>query len=316
MVQQQEAKEALGIQEKSNIMKQNSQFILQIRLSNDSFFHPLLKIIMVIFSLSIVLFACRPARKVQKIQEAISKTDTPSVKVSIPKDNKAADSVRFAKEVYNKVLKNKISFTTFSAKVKVDYSGTENSDNATAYVRMRKDSVIWLSLRGALGIEGFRVLITKDSVKVMNLLKKTIQLRSISFLQEVTELPFDYTTLQDLIIGNPVFIDSNVVSYKTNANNELLVLMVGNLFKHLVTLDNTDYKILHSKLDDVDAIRNRTCDITFSNYQNVDDRQFATSRSISVAEKSKLDINLDFKQISFNQPTTFPFTIPKNYKRL
>lgn len=266
-------------------------------------------------SLAVIMFACRPAKKVQKIQNAISKVDTTSVAVR-PNNAKAVDSTRLIKDVYKKVLKNKIEFKTFTAKVKVEYNAKENSDEATAYVRLEKDKAMWLSLRGALGIEGFRVLVTKDSVKVMNLLKKTVQLRSIEYLQDITELPFDFTTLQDLIVGNPVFVDSNIISYKTNANHELLVLMAGKLFKHLVTLDNTDFKVLHSKLDDIDVVRNRTCDITFSDYETSSGVQFSTTRKISVAEKSKLDINLDFKQYSFNQPTTFPFTVPKNYKRL
>jgi len=274
-----------------------------------------MKFAAIIISLSVLMFACRPARKVERIQEAISKVDTTSVKVIVPKENKVVDSLKLAREVFHKVLKNKIDFTTFNAKVRVEYTGAENSDEATAYVRIKKDSIIWLSLRGALGIEGFRVLVTKDSVKVMNLLKKSIQLRSIEYLQDITELPFDFATLQDLIIGNPVFIDSNIVSYKTNANNELLVLMVGPLFKHLVTLDNNGFKILHSKLDDIDVVRNRTCDITFSNYETTNNIAFSTQRKISVAERSKLDINLDFKQYSFNQPTTFPFDVPRSFKR-
>ncbi|MDB5249476.1 MAG: hypothetical protein JWQ40_3870 [Segetibacter sp.] len=264
--------------------------------------------------LIIVMFSCRPAKKVQKIQEAISKVDTTAV--IVVRENKTVDSTRLIKDVYNKVIKNKIDFTTFNAKVRVGYSGKEGGDEATAYIRLKKDSAIWLSLRGALGIEGFRVLITKDSVKVMNLLKKDVQYRTISYLQEVTALPFDFATLQDLVVGNPVFIDSNVISYKVNTNNELLVLMAGKFFKHLVTIDNTNYKVLHSKLDDIDEARNRTCDITFSGYENSAGIPFSTERNISVAEQSKLDISLNFKQYSFNQPLTFPFSIPKNYKRL
>jgi hypothetical protein len=274
-----------------------------------------LKSLSLILALSLIIFACRPAKKVQKIQEAISKVDT-TPSVVIPKDNRASDSARGLKQVYDRVLQNKIDFKTFTAKVRVEYSGKEGGDDATAYVRMEKDRVLWLSLRGALGIEGFRVLVTKDSVKVMNLLKKNVQLRSIEYLKDITELPFDFTTVQNLIIGNPVFADSNVVSYKTDADNQLLVLMAGTLFKHLVTLDSKDFKILHSKLDDIDVVRNRTCDITFSDYEKSSGKQFATKRKISVAEKSKLDINLDFKQYSFNEPTTFPFVVPKNYKRV
>lgn len=266
----------------------------------------------IIFSMSLAVVGCRPAKKVQKIQEAISRVDTSGV--TVVKKTDTSDSLNRARNIYNKVIQNRIDFKTLSAKVRVEYNGKEGGDEATAYIRMEKDNMIWLSLRGALGIEGFRVLITKDSVKVMNLLKKQVQYRTTSYLQEVTQLPFDFTTLQDLIVGNPVFIDSNIVSYKTNPNNELLVLMVGKLFKHLVTLDNNNFKVVHSKLDDIDVERNRTCDISFDNYESPLGIVFSTKRRISVAEKSKLDINLDFKQYSFNQPQTFPFTIPKNYK--
>lgn len=260
-----------------------------------------------------MIAGCRPAKKVQRIQEAISKVDTSQV--VIISEKAIADSINRVKSIYQKVLQNNIDFKTFTAKVRVEYNGKELGDEATAFIRMKKDSAIWLSLRGALGIEGFRVVLTRDSAKVMNLLKKTVQLRSISWLQEVTELPFDFYTLQDLVIGNPVFIDSNIASYKVDANNQLNVLMTGNVFKHLVTLDNTSFRLLHSKLDDADVIRNRTCDITFGGYETVTGIPFSTKRNISVAEHAKLDINLDFKQYSFNQPVTFPFNIPKNYKR-
>ncbi|TDH26556.1 DUF4292 domain-containing protein [Segetibacter sp. 3557_3] len=262
--------------------------------------------------ISAIVFSCRPARKVQKIDTAISKIDTTT---SIVVNDKAAvDSFAGIREVYGKVLAKRIEFKTFSAKVRVGYEGKDGGDEATAFIRLEKDKAMWLSLRGALGIEGFRVLVTKDSVKVMNLLKKQVQFRSIDYLKEITQLPFDFSTLQDLVVGNPVYLDSNIISYKANANNELLILMAGKLFKHLLTLDNQDFKVLHSKLDDVDAVRNRTCDITFGSYASGGGRQFSTRRKISVAEKSKLDIDLEFKQYSFDEPLTFPFNIPKNYK--
>jgi hypothetical protein len=91
--------------------------------------------------------------------------------------------------------------------------------------------------------------------------------------------------------------------------------MVGNLFKHLITLNNADYTVTHSKLDDVDIQKNRTCDITFSNYQSLGKYQFATYRKISVSEKSKLDIYLDFKEFNINEPLKYNFEIPKKVKR-
>ena len=256
---------------------------------------------------------CRPVKKVQSIQSAIAKKDT--AQTIIVSESPKVDSGAIVKDIMSKVMRSKIDFTTFNAKIKVDYEGVENSQKATAYLSMKRDSVILIKLVGPLGIVGMQVRITKDSVVLVNKIDNWIEYRSIGYLQETTQIPFDFYTLQDLIIGNPVFLDSNVVSYKSS-NAQLLVLMVGNMFKHLVTLDNTNFKVLHSKLDDVDVQRNRTCDITFSNYEyKITNFPFATYRQISVAEKSKLDVYLDFKDYDFNEPLKYRFSLPKNYKR-
>lgn len=256
-------------------------------------------------------FACRPAKKVQKIEEAISKKDT-STTVVITKTPEV-DSARLIAGIMEKVRSKRIEFTTFSAKVKMDYESQEGKDGGTAHIRLEKNKLLWVSLTGPLGIEGYRMLVTPDSVTLMNKLNKTVQYRTIEYLQELTDIPFDFNTLQDLIVGNPIFSDKKVVSYK-ETGNQLLVMIIGDIYKNLLTLNTSDYTIVHSKLDDVDVSRNRTCDITYSDYENGAGFPFATKRAISVSEKGKLEVSLDFKQYAFNQPLTFPFSVPKNYK--
>lgn len=264
--------------------------------------------------LCLVLAAsCRPVKKVQNIEATIAKKDSiPPVVVN--KADNAVDSFRIVRDIVEHLSDSRIDFTTFSAKIKIDYQGKDASDQATAYIRIQKDSLIWISLTGALGIEGYRLLINKDSVRMMNKLDKTIQYRTIAYLQDLTEVPLDFYSLQDVIIGNPVFIDSNVVSY-TNNDKELLVLMVGKVFKHLISLDKNGYRVTHSKLDDTDAMRNRTCDITYEGYENTGKYYFSAKRRITVAEKSKFDVDVEFKNYVFDRPQDYPFSIPKNYKR-
>ena len=260
---------------------------------------------------SVLLFtACRPVKKVQRIGEVITTKDTVSKAVTQPA---VIDSATIIKDIVNRLTTQRINFTTFSAKVKMDYNGSEGDGQATVYLRMKKDSVIWMSLTGALGIEGFRVMITPDSVKVMNKLQKVIQYRRISYLQELTGVPVDFRSLQDILIGNPVYLDSNIVSYQTSSDN-LLILMSGAVFKNLLTINKDDLRLLHSKLDDVNPMKNRTADITYDNYDKVNDFYFSTARKISVAEKAKLDVELEFKQYDFDKAETFPFNISKNYR--
>ena len=92
-------------------------------------------------------------------------------------------------------------------------------------------------------------------------------------------------------------------------------MSVGQLFRNYVLLNGNDYTLKHSKLDDLDVLHARTCDFTFGDYERKDTILFSTYRKISVAERSKLDIQLVFKQFNFNEALSFPFNIPKNSKR-
>lgn len=258
-------------------------------------------------------FACKSVKKVQIVNAAISKKETaPTIVI---KEVERVDSAAIVRDIMGKVVKMKIDFTTFNAKLKIDYEGQETSQKVTGYLSIQKDSVIYVTISVPIIGVVAQVLVTKDSFLFIKPKSKTIERHSINYLQESTQIPFDFSTLQDVIIGNPVFLSNNIVSYKSTSQ-QLLVFMVGKMFKHLITLDNTDFKPTHSKLDDIDPLQNRTCDITFSQYETKGDVQFATYRSISVSQKSKLDIYLNFKDYNFNEPLNYAFTVPKNYKRL
>jgi hypothetical protein len=272
------------------------------------------KYFLFLLTISVIGFSCRTVKKTQVIQEAITKKDT--AQTVVIKESPTVDSATIVRDIMSKVVRRKIDFNTFNAKIKVTYEGPEKSDNVVVYLGMKKDSIILLRVVGTwMGIPGvgLEAKIRKDSVLVYWHQEKSVTNRSISYLQELIEIPFNFSTLQDLLIGNPVFLDSNVVSYKAS-NNQLLVLMVGDLFKHLITLNNTDFTVMHSKLDDVDIQRNRTCDITFSTYQPMGPYSFSTYRSISIAEKSKLNLYLEFKEFSLNEPLKNNFDLPKKYK--
>lgn len=270
----------------------------------------MIRIILILATGALLITSCRSTRK---IQTAIAtKKDTVEVKQT---NDPHEDSIRFIKENYNQLLSNRIEFQTFSAKVNTDYQGSDGKKyDVNVFIRMKKDSLIWISVNGALGIEGMRVLIDKDSVRILNKLDKEYQVRSLSYLQEVAALPLDLRTVQEIIIGNPVFLDSNIVSYSLDGNT-ISLLSEGQWFRHLISMNNNDHLVIHSKLDDVDVMRNRTCFLNYSDYETKDGRKFSTNRTISVTEKTKLDVKLNFKQYAFNETLSYPFSVPKNYKR-
>ena len=264
----------------------------------------------IILSGSAILLGCRTTKNINR---AIAPKDTTAM---MNLNHNAADSiVRIRKTIAN-LNRHYINFKTFTAKIKVDSEGNKGKNpDLTAKVIIIKDSAIWISLTASiLTIEVYRMLITKDSVILMNIRDKEVQYRSLDYLQDITEIPFDYKTLQDLLVGNPIFMDTNIVSLR-KTENHVLISTVGKYFKHLLTLSTDDYLLLHSKLDDVDVNRNRTADITYSDFENKSGFDFSTYREITVSEKNKLDIRMNFKQYEFNKELSISFKVPKNYKR-
>jgi hypothetical protein len=90
---------------------------------------------------------------------------------------------------------------------------------------------------------------------------------------------------------------------------------VGEVFKHFLTVGTNNYLPSQSKLDDINPTKTRTCYIGYGDYQTKNNKRFSAFRKITVVEASKLDIELQFKQIDFNVDLNIPFTIPRNFKR-
>jgi len=264
----------------------------------------------------LVTMAAASCRSTKRISKAITTKDPKDSSLIVAKNQSEADSVLMVKHTMENLQKQHIDFKTFSAKIKVDWENSKGKQpDVNAYVRIFKDSLIWINIRSVfLDIEAFRVLITPDSVFVVNKLEKEVQLRSLDYLQELTDIPFDFKTLQDLFVGNPVFLDSNIISYR-KVDDQVLVSSLGKYFKNLLTLTSDKNVLLHSKLDDVDVNHNRTADITYDEFDTKSGLNFSTYRQITVSEKTRLDIRMNFKQFDFNKELSVSFNIPKNYKQ-
>jgi len=269
-------------------------------------------------------FAVAGCRSTKKISKAIATTnirkDTTgdaaraAAAAATPRDAHA-DSMEVIRQAVQGLTNNHIDFQSFSGHMHVHYEGSDGKDNEfNCVVRIKKDSMIWVSINAVLGFEAFRLLITHDSVKILDRLHKIARLRSVTYLQDQVHLPVDFQTLQDLLIGNPVFVDTAHILFYKQDNKGISLFSAGSPFRNYLTL-NLDYTPQHSKLDDVDPLRARTGDITFGNYDHSGTTSFSTYRKISVAEKSKLDIEIEVKQFKFNEPLNTPFQVPKNFKR-
>jgi hypothetical protein len=257
-------------------------------------------------------FACRATKK---IQQAITRRDTAAVVPAVI-ESTHADTLRLINKIIDSIQVRQINFSTFSARTKVVYTNKEGKQpDFIAFIRMKRDSVIWLSLANDLGIEGIRILITPDSIKVMDKLAKTIQIRPLSMLQELSQIPFSYSDLQRIILGRPIFFHKDSMYAYASQSEDYLLSGKNGIFNNSLSV-SANFSITKNRIDDALPALSRRADLFYKEYEWANGLAFSTLREIFISYKDVFNVQMKFKEYNFNQELSFPFNVPKKFKKI
>ncbi|MEO6187885.1 MAG: DUF4292 domain-containing protein [Ginsengibacter sp.] len=275
----------------------------------------MLKILAFILTAFVTIYGAVGCRATKKLQTIPNIND--SVNVINPSASNRDSIVQEAHMTLQSLDRNQRNFTTFSAKIKVEYGDSKGKQSdLNAFVRLYKDSMIWASINATflgVGVEALRVFITKDTVIILYKLDKEVEFHPFSYIEKVIHIPLTFSTLQDVIVGNPIYVGDSIVAYR-RTENHILIATVGELFKNLLTVSESTNLMESSRLDDLNETENRTANFTYGGYEKNENYYFATNRAISISEKTKVNIVLSFKQYEFNNELSFRFIVPPNYK--
>ncbi len=215
--------------------------------------------------------------------------------------------VRSANFLVKKLEQQRLDVEWMTAKVKLKLSENGRTTRASADLRMRKDSVIWMSVK-KFGIEGVRVLITTDSVYLINRLDREYIVQDFSFIESEFNLPASFETLQDFILGNVFFMTKENI--KSDINNDAYHLMASDAtpFVNEYWLNPVDFNL--EKMYFNDLRYNRELTVDQSEYQPVNGViAFPHRRVVDMQSQQtgNVSVELDLSKVKFNQPANMPF---------
>ncbi|NIG52007.1 DUF4292 domain-containing protein [Chitinophaga sp. Cy-1792] len=271
-----------------------------------------MRLLLLVGLLGLVTVSCRRPKELARSSFPIADT----THATVIKDNGSEELKKFTDSMLTGIRKNHIDFNSFSGRARFAFENESDSKSGlTVTVRMKKDSIIWISISAPVIDEVVRAVITKDSLKLYNRLKKQLVLRDIDNAKEMLNIPFDFNTLQDLLIGNPVYLTDSV--YQVIKTPSVISFSCDNPeFISLFNVYADDYGLQQSKVMDKDSAVKRSCEMTYGDYANIGSRRFPTTRRILVEEKSITKVALDFTRYDFDVPLSFPFNMPSGYKRI
>jgi hypothetical protein len=218
----------------------------------------------------------------------------------------------------NKANVLNLDFTNFNGKGKIQVEDEGDKISSGITVRMRKDSIIWISVVPALGIEAARIVVTKDSVHMLNRLKREYFSGDYSVLKNKYKVDLNFNLLQAMLLGNYLPALNNQEKFVAEAPYQHSRQKMANLLIDQY-LDGTNAKLKKITIKDQESKNSIVVD--YSKFEPLGDTPFARASLIVVqqgeGEKTKGAIaNLDFTKINLNEANlTFPFSVPQGYKK-
>jgi hypothetical protein len=216
-----------------------------------------------------------------------------------------------ARELLKKAAENDFTYTTLSARTKIDFTNAEGSTSFRADLRMKHDSAIWLSIKPALGLEVARVLITADTVKILDRLNKQYIRQPFSYLQQMFDIPVSFELLQQMITGELLVSNPRDVDAGVDGAFYTLEYQVDSM-QHRLWLNPDQFTIAQLLIRDL--AMPRMVEVHLKDYQQVDNQWFAMDRNMKATAEEIFTMQMVFSRVRLNEDLTFTFQAGSNYE--
>ena len=134
---------------------------------------------------------------------------------------------RSAGFVLKRNAESRFNFDWVGMKVDAEFGTADESNSFKATIRMRKDSLIWVSITPALGIEMIRVMISPDSMKYISKIpdNKFYYLGTFEDVNKLVGTSFDFEMLQQLLVGNAIGLEKDERRFRSEVEGEDYLLI-------------------------------------------------------------------------------------------
>lgn len=211
----------------------------------------------------------------------------------------------------------KIDFEYLDSKLKLKYDDGTDSFGAKVKLRMKKDSLIWISVTKT-NIEGIRMLITPEEIHLLDRLEKIYTVLTFDSLQSRFQVDLSFELLQSLLVGNLPFADFSEDSITTEDDFQVIHQKQNRASIHNYINQNTKHL---EKLIVVDEQTDGVLEWVYANFVDLNGYSFPNQNNISLlftlqGIAQQISVSLEHqKTIISEEALVFPFNVSDKYTR-
>ena len=213
----------------------------------------------------------------------------------------------------NRLLSNQPAYKTLSAHAKLAWDDGTSEQDFQATIRMKKDSLVWMSITGPLNVEAARVFITPDTFQLLNKINTEYTGRNFTYINNWLLFPVTFPMLQQILTGEKLNIHEKA-STAVYEDSMFVIYTENNNLLEKIWVNSRNYTIAKILLKD--KLLTQQMSITFDNYNLVDGKPFSYNRVIEVNRNGAiLTLTIDFTKVKLNENLSYPFEVTEKYKR-
>ena len=231
--------------------------------------------------------------------------------------------------LFEQLKKNELKFNYLTVKISADTKNEKESNSFNVNLRIKKDSIIWMTISAVFGIEVARVLIAGDSVKFIDKFHSTYFKGDFKYINNMFNCELNFDILQSILVGNDFSYYENDVFKARSDGKDYLLSTVGRrkLKKHLkeneaakiliqdIWLSSENYKIVKVMMKDIKE--RQKLEIEYLDFKKLNEQLFPGEVKITLkAEKTLFDADLKYSSPELRDSMEFPFNISKKYTQV
>lgn len=216
----------------------------------------------------------------------------------------------------NKLSDDFLKFETFSSRLKIEGELNGENQKFRGSLRIRRDSIIWISINLPTGLPVAKMVFEKDSVKILDRINDKLYEGNYNFLEKKYGLKVGYSLLESALLNE--ISDCNDEGYETNRklityDDSLLINCVVSKNKMPVfvidyLVDKMINKIVRTKITDTA----KEFIIDYSDFDKEGEKIFPKGMEILLElNKKSLNLDINLSKIHLDKSQKYPFKISK-----
>lgn len=280
--------------------------------------------------INVVLFLviCFSLASCRSVKQVMVKKDVPAIS-----ENRLLRNIESSELEYN---------TLFAKRVDVSFADGKGSNSFRASLKIQRDSFIQVSVTAPLGIEVARVLLTRDSIKFIDIYHKKYFLSGYDYFYEKFDARIGYDCIQK-ILTNTFFnfedcggfgknkkykldrvesgyelstVEEKALSrkikklYKKKRKNKDFILILQKIL-----IDPQIFRPLSMSVEDVEE--DTGVSVKYGNFEDFSGKIFPVRITFDLfSDHNKTSLELKFQKIEFDVPVESNLRISSKYKRI